>query len=125
VRIAKITSVWVASDSTNPQHDAEGRDIKQRADWPEKQHEPADETHIPARRAGELLGIGAVGGDGQLAGVIDQVVEQVQRRQHRQERQEERGARSAEHVPEVAGRPHEHVLHGVGEYPPTLHDPVG
>ena len=73
----------------------------------------------------QLLLVDVVGGDGQLAGVVEQVVEQDLRRQHRQERQEQRRAGGAEHVAEVARRPHQHVLDGVGEDPAALGDAVG
>ena len=108
VRIAKITSVCVASDSTNqpernwsgpawndPQHDAEGHEVEHRAQRPEEEHEPADERDVPVRRSAQLLLVDVVGGDGQLAGVVEQVVEQDLRRQHRQERQEQRRAGGA------------------------------
>ena len=133
-----MTSVWVASDSTNqpernragtgveaPQHDAEGDEVEYRADRAEEEHEPADEAHIPPAGGRHLLGIHLVGRDGQLARVIQQVVEQDLRGQHGQEGQEQRRPGGAEHVPEVAGRAHEHVFHGVGEDPPAAHDPVG
>ena len=73
----------------------------------------------------QLLVVDVVGGDGELAGVVEQVVEQDLRGQHRQERQEQRRAGGAEHVAEVAGRAHQHVLHGVGEDAPPFHDAVG
>src|SRR6185312_8279554 len=78
---------------------------------------PPDESRVPAGGAGELLGIDVVGGDGQLAGVIEQVVEQDLRGKHRQERQEQRRSRGAEHVLEIAGGAHQYVLHRVGEDP--------
>ena len=71
------------------------------------------------------LGVDAVGGDGELSDVVDQVVQQDLRRQHRQERQEQRRARGAEHVPEVRRRRHQHVLQGVREDAPPFHDAVG
>ena len=73
----------------------------------------------------DLLGVDVVGGDGQLAGVVEQVVEQDLRGQHRQERQEQRGAGGAEHVPEVARRAHQDVLDRVGEDPAAFDDAVG
>ena len=49
----------------------------------------------------QLLLVDVVGGDGHLAGVVEQVVEQDLGRQHRQERQERGGDGDAEHVAEV------------------------
>ena len=80
---------------------------------------------VPVRRSAQLLLVDVVGRDRQLARVVEQVVEQDLRRQHRQERQEQRRPGGREHVPEVARRPHQHVLDGVGEDPPALGDAVG
>ena len=68
VRITKITSVWVASDSTNQplrnslwpacritEHHEERREVEDRADGPEHGHEAADERDVPGGRAGEHL----------------------------------------------------------------------
>jgi hypothetical protein len=73
----------------------------------------------------EVFLVDVVGRDRQLAGVVEQVVQQDLRGQHRQERQEQRGSCRGEHVAEVARRAHQHVLDGVGEDPPALNDPVG
>ncbi len=48
-------------------------------------------------RAEQFL-VDLVGGDGQLADVLEQVVEQDLAGQHRQEAEEERGAGGAEHT---------------------------
>ena len=48
----------------------------------------------------------------------------IWRRQHRQERQEGRCPGCAEHVAEVARRPHQHVLDRVGEDAAAFGDPV-
>jgi hypothetical protein len=59
----------------------------------------------PVRGPVQLLLVDLVGGDRELAGVVEQVVEQDlrgQHRQERQERQEQRGAGRREHVAEVA-----------------------
>jgi hypothetical protein len=77
------------------------------------------------RSIGRLGRLDAVGGDGELAGVVEQVVEQDLGRQHRQKRQEQRGAGGAEHVAEVGRGGHQHVLEGVGEDPAALHHAVG
>jgi hypothetical protein len=61
-------------------------------------------------------------GDGQLAGVVEQVVEQDLAGQ---ERQEQRRASGGEHAAEVAGRPHQHVLDGVGEDAASFSDAIG
>ena len=109
----------------DPEHDGEGGEVEHRADRAEADHEPADEADVPVRRAGELFLVDAVGGDGHLAGVVEQVVEQDLEREHRQERQERGGDGDAEHVPEVRRRAHEHVLDGVGEDAASFGDAVG
>ena len=138
VRITKTTRVWVASDSTNhpernsagpgvegAEHDREGGEVEERADRPEGEHEPSDELDVPVRGAGEQLGVDEVGGDGHLAGVVEEVVEQDLAREHGQERQERGGDRGAEHVPEVRRRAHEHVLDRVRERAASFADAVG
>ena len=104
------------------QHQPECQEVEQRADRTERQHEPADECDVPMRRRVQLFVVDAVGGDRQLRGVVEQVVQQDLAGQHRQERQQRRGRRRAEHVAEIAGGPHQHVLDGVGEDPPALGD---
>jgi len=60
VRMRKMTSVCVASESTNQpeseerrasveavDHDGEGEELVDRADRPERQHEAADEADVP------------------------------------------------------------------------------
>lgn len=73
----------------------------------------------------QLLRVDVIGGDGQLPGVVEEVVEQDLRGQHRQEGQHQGGSGRAEHVAEVAGGAHQDVLDGVGEDPAALGDPVG
>ena len=67
-------------------------------------------------------GVDAVGGDGQLRGVVEQVVEQDLAGQHRQERQKHGRRGRGEHVAEVVRGAHQHVLDGVGEDAPALGD---
>ena len=91
--MAKMTrSGWPATRRTSrsgklgpgvedPEHDREGEEVEQRADRAEEEHEPADEADVPVRRArGSCSGVDVVGGDGELAGVVEQVVEQDLRR---------------------------------------------
>jgi hypothetical protein len=89
----------------HPQHDAEGGEVEQGADRAEEDHELADEADVPAGGLGDLFRVDVVGGDDQLAAVIQQVVEQDLRGQHGQELQEDRCPGRAEHVPEVVDVP--------------------
>ena len=91
---------------------------------PNSEHEPADEGDVPVRRGVQLLGIDAVAGDGELAGVVEQVVQQDLPGKHREEGQHDGRDRCAEHVPEVARGSHQHVLDGVREDAATLRDTV-
>ena len=67
----------------------------------------ADEPHVPGRWPGRCLGVDPIGGDHQLAGVVEQVIEEDLRRQHGQDRQENGRAGRTEHVAEVRGRGHQ------------------
>ena len=84
-----MTRVWVASDSTNqPERNSAApawkthsmtpkvSEVEHRAERAEEDHEPADEADVPVRRAAQLLLVDVVGRDRQLAGVVEQVVEQ-------------------------------------------------
>ncbi len=115
----------VASRAEAPDHDPEGGEVEDRADRPEEGHEAADQPGVPVRRSPQLLLVDVVGRDRHLADVIEQVVEQDLGRQHRQEAEEQRGAAGAEHVPEVRGGPHQHVLDRVGEDSASLDDAAG
>ena len=66
-----------------------------------------------------------VGRDRELTGVVEQVVQQELRRKQWQEREQGRSRAGTEDVAEVARRPHEHVLDGVGEDSAALGDTVG
>ncbi len=138
VRITKITSVCVASDSTNqpvrnsaacacrtPSITANVAKSKIELSGPKNAMKRPDEPDVPRRRTREHLLVDVVGRDRHLARVVQQVVEQDLRREHRQEREECRRGRGAEHVPEVRRRRHQHVLDGVGEDATPLDDPVG
>ena len=117
VRIAKITSDCVASDSMNqpvrnssgpawnsPNMIANVRKSNSELIGPNTNMNRRMEP-MSLRRGAALLVVDPVGGDGELACVVEQVVEQDLRREHRQERQQGRGGRGAEHVAEVARRP--------------------
>ena len=106
------------------EHHREGQQVEQRAERPEEEHEPADKREVPVRRSAQLFLVDLVGGDGELARVVEQVVEQdldgsIGRKVRK------RRASGAEHVAEVARGAHEDVLDGVGEDPPSLGDTVG
>ena len=138
VRMTKMTSVWVVSDSTNQperkrrwagvedaQHDGEGEEVVDARDRAEEGHEAADQADVPLGGAGEQLLVDVVGRDRHLADVVEEVVEQDLRRQHRQEGEEQGGAGGGEHVAEVGRGAHQHVLDRVGEDAAALDDTVG
>ena len=91
VRMTKTTSVWVSRDSMNhpdrnrsglfartegDDEDCEGAEVEDGADRSEHRHEPADECDVPVCGAAELFVVDVVAGDGRLADVVEQVVEQ-------------------------------------------------
>src|ERR1022692_4285459 len=77
-----MTSVWVASDSTNqPERNCAGPEWNTQSMTPKVMKS--------------------------LAAVVEQVVQQDLGRQHWQERQEQRRASGGQHVAEVAGRAHQ------------------
>ena len=105
VRIAKMTRLWVASDSTNqPDRNSGASALKTQIMIPKVAKSKIEligpkkimkrrmNAGVPVRRALELLLVDVVGRDRHLAGVVEQVVEQDLRREHRQEAQEQRGA---------------------------------
>ena len=74
----------------------------------------------------QLLRVDLVGGDGELAGVVEQVVEQDLDGQHRQEAAGTADAPAALNMlPKLLRRAHQHVLDRVGEDAPALGDAVG
>src|SRR5579859_2532837 len=83
------------------QHHEEGEEVEDGADRPKHTHEPSDEADVPGRWSDEDFGVDTVGGDGELAYVVEEVVEQDLGWEHGQEGKEQRGAGRAEHVPEV------------------------
>ena len=107
------------------EHHPERDEVEDGAHRAEDRHEPSDEGHVPRSWSSQRLGVHPVGRDGQLPGVVEQVVEEDLGGQHREERQEDRGAGRAEHVAEIRRRRHEDVLHGVGEDATPFHHPVG
>ncbi len=104
VRIAKMTSVWVARDSTNqpvrnthrprrgstPSISAECEEVEHRAQRAEDRHEPADERDVPVRRRCSCSASTWSVGMASWLAVVEQVVEQDLAGQHRQEGQEQR-----------------------------------
>ena len=77
------------------------------------------------RRPGQLFLVDVVGRDSELAGVVQQVVEQDLRRQHRKELQERGATAALNMLPKLRRRAHQHVLDRVGEDSPALDDAVG
>src|SRR5664279_3395634 len=138
VRMAKMTSVWVARDSTNqPERNsaacawkthsmtAKVRKSNTELSGPNtimnRRMKPMSQCEGRCSCSSSTLSVG----NGELAGVVEQVVEQDLAGQHGQEGQEQRRAGGGEHVAEVAGGAHQHVLDGVGEDPPPLGHAVG
>ena len=138
VRMAKMTRLWVASDSTNqPERNSVAWASKTQIMIPKVAKSKIEligpknvmkrrmKRGVPVRGALELLLVDVVGRDRHLAGVVEQVVEQDLRREHRQEAQEQRGGAGAEHVPEVRRGAHQDVLDRVGEDAAALDDAAG
>src|SRR5208337_4663860 len=92
------------------QHDPEGYEIEDGADWTENHHEAFNQLDIPLQWLDHRFRIDVVERYRVLGNVVDQVVEQDLDRQHRQERQDQRGAGHAEHVAEVRARAHQHIF---------------
>src|SRR5690349_6790036 len=97
------------------QQHIERKEIKNRTDRPNENHEVADQTDIPVLRLLDVGFVNVVGWNRQLGHVVQQVVQENLSGQHWQERQEQRRACHAEHVAEVRTRAHEQILHHVAK----------
>jgi len=105
------------------QQDEEGREVVERAHGTDGDHEPPDESHVPAVRPAYEAPIDVVRGDRDLGEVVEKVVQQDLHREHRQERQEQSASRHAEHVAEARAGSHEEIFHDVPERPSAFEDP--
>ena len=101
---------------------AEGRDVEDRADRADEDHEASDIAGFPLARLLQVILVHAVPRDRQLGDVVEQVLDQELQRQHRQERQERARHQHAEDVAEVRAGRHLDVLDDVAEGLATLHD---
>src|SRR5271157_164873 len=97
------------------QQHIESQKIEDGTDWPNEDHEIADQTDIPALGLCEVSLVNIIRGNGELSYIIKKVIEQDLRGQHRQERQEERSPSHAEHVSKVRAGSHQQILHHVAK----------
>src|SRR2546422_11681882 len=75
-------------------------------EWPDVDHEIADQTDVPALRFVNECPVNVIGRNRYLRQIVEKIIQKNLRRQHRQKRQEDRGRGHAEHVAEVRTRPH-------------------
>jgi hypothetical protein len=59
----------------HPQQHPEGKEIVKRADRSDGEHEIAHQTNIPALRFTQEVAVHAIGGNGDLRQIVEQVVE--------------------------------------------------
>lgn len=105
-------------------HQQVGRQVEDRADRPDPDHEAAQPRGVPLARFAQVFGIHAVEGDRRLRDVVQEVLHQQVDGHHRQERQEGAGRHHAEHVAEVRTGRHLDVLDDVAEGPAPLDNPL-
>jgi len=104
------------------QQDIEREEIVDRTDGPDRDHEIANEGHVPATKCTDVGRVYVVGRDGNLRGVVEEVVEKDLRWQHRQKWKKDGRARHAEHIPKVRDGTHQEILHDVCRGAASLDD---
>ena len=96
-------------------HHHKCRDVENRAERPEKNHEAADVVGIPAQRLAHQFGVHVVKRNGTLRHVVQQVLHQQLQRQHRQERQKHARDQHRKHIAKVRAGRHADVFQHVAE----------
>ena len=100
------------------QQHSERRQIEDRADQAEDDHEELNVLDVPALRLGDAVRIDVVARDRDRRYVGEKVVQQDLLGRQRQERKQRRRERHAHHVPEVCAGGDRDVLERVGEGAP-------
>src|SRR5439155_8710179 len=106
----------------HPEQNIKGEEIVERTNRPDGQHKIANQAYVPALGLVQKTVIDAVGRDGDLGQVVEQIVQQDLGRQHGQEAEEGGSGCHAQHVPKVGAGAHQQVLHDVAEGPSPFDD---